>query len=201
MAGAAVTVLALTACGASDSSDHTMPGMGTSSASAGVSASAPTGAATFNDADVMFAQMMIPHHRQAVEMAVLAETRASDAQVKSLAGQIKAAQDPEIAALSTWLAAWGKPITAPSDTHGAAGHASMPGMMSDADMVKLTAASGKDFDRQFCTLMIAHHQGAVTMAAEEIAKGANPEAKKLAEQISTTQQAEITTMTAMLARL
>lgn len=197
LAGAALTVaLLLTACG-----DHgSMPGMehggGTTAAGSASPGSASPGSAAFNDADVMFAQMMIPHHRQAVQMAALADTRAADAEVKTLAAQIKAAQDPEIQTMTGWLSSLGKPAPAMSGmSHG------MPGMMSDADMTKLEAATGKDFDKQFCTMMIAHHRGAVTMAQDELKHGANPDAKALAQRIITAQQAEIDTMNTILARL
>lgn len=196
---ALITALALAACGGSHSSsghDSSMPGMHST-------ASAPAGDA-FNDADVMFAQMMIPHHRQAVEMATLAETRAADAQVKRLAGQIKAAQDPEIATMTGWLTGWGRPTTAPGGmNHGNMsnpGTGSMPGMMSDADLATLKAASGKDFDRQFCALMIAHHQGAIEMAKQERSDGANADAKALAGRIVTGQQGEIDTMNTIIGK-
>jgi uncharacterized protein (DUF305 family) len=201
MAGAAVTaVLVLSGCG-SDSGGHgSMPGMGSGGPSAAGNA---TGA--FNDADVAFAQMMIPHHRQAVDMSALADTRATDPQVKQLAAQIKAAQDPEIATMTGWLTAWGKPTTAPGGMPGmdmgGTSSGPMPGMMSDADMTRLTSASGKDFDKQFCTMMIAHHQGAIRMAKQEQTAGANPDAKALAARIATSQQAEIDTMNKILARL
>jgi uncharacterized protein (DUF305 family) len=87
------------------------------------------------------------------------------------------------------------PATMPSMGHG------MPGMMSAADMAKLEAATGKEFDKQFCTMMIDHHEGAVAMAKDELADGANPEAKAMAQQIITAQQAEITQMKQILARL
>jgi uncharacterized protein (DUF305 family) len=199
LAGTAVTaVLVLAGCGSGHGS---MPGMGNGSSSAAGTASA----AAFNDADVMFAQMMIPHHRQAVDMAALADTRATDPQVKQLAGQIKAAQDPEIATMTGWLSSWGKPTTAPSGMPGmdmpGMSHGAMPGTMSDADMAKLTTAAGRDFDRQFCTMMIAHHQGAIQMAKQEQNAGVNPDAKVLAGRIATGQQAEIDTMNKILARL
>ncbi|RZU53197.1 uncharacterized protein (DUF305 family) [Krasilnikovia cinnamomea] len=200
---AAAAAFVVSACGGGDSpsgSDHGPSMM----ASPGASASA----AAFNDADVMFAQMMIPHHQQAIEMAELAETRAADPEVKALAGKIKAAQQPEIDSMTGWLHTWDAPMpgmsmsggmsmpsTMPSMGHG------MPGMMSDADMGKLEKATGKEFDKQFCTMMIAHHEGAVTMAKDELAKGVNPEAKAMAQQIITAQEAEITQMKQILARL
>ena len=84
---------------------------------------------------------------------------------------------------------------------GGMGHGGQSGMMSDADMAKLKAAGGKDFDKQFCTMMIAHHQGAIAMAKDELANGTNGDAKTLAQKIITAQQAEIDTMNKILARL
>ncbi|MEV6867406.1 DUF305 domain-containing protein [Streptosporangium subroseum] len=190
-AGASALVL-LTACGGTGDSmaGHNMGG----SAPAATTASAQP-AASFNDADVTFAQMMIPHHQQAVEMAALAETRASDAEIKDLAAKIKAAQDPEIETMQGWLTAWGKP--APS---GGMGH-DMAGIMSEDDMNKLEAAKGAEFDKQFAQMMTAHHNGAIEMARTEQAQGADPEAKALAKTIETAQQAEVTQMQKILDRL
>ncbi|MCX4387017.1 DUF305 domain-containing protein [Micromonospora peucetia] len=197
LAGATLTAaLALTACGGDG---HSSPEMGHGTPGTGGPSATATGAAAFGDADAMFAQMMIPHHQQAVEMADLAATRAADPEVKRLAAEIKAAQAPEIATMSGWLTAWGRPVPSPGAEMPHMDHG-MPGMMSDADMTKLAAASGREFDRQFLTMMIAHHEGAVTMARDEIAKGVNAEAKALAGQIVSSQQAEIDTMRKILGR-
>ncbi|MET8906531.1 DUF305 domain-containing protein [Micromonospora sp. NPDC004551] len=197
LAGAALTAaFVLSACGGADhpTAGHD-PSAATGTPAAGASAS-------FDAADVMFAQMMIPHHQQAVEMSGLAETRAGDPEVKRLAAQIKAAQAPEIATMTGWLAAWGRPVPSASAGHGMPGmDHGMPGMMSGADLAKLAAASGTDFDRQFLTMMIAHHEGAITMAEEEIARGVHPDATALARQIVTTQQGEIDAMRKLLDRL
>jgi uncharacterized protein (DUF305 family) len=162
----------------------------------------PTAAAssdgTFNDADVRFAQMMIPHHQQAVEMATLAQTRASDPQVKQLAAQVKAAQDPEIITMTGWLTTWGQAAAAPDSGHDMT---SMPGMMSDADMAKLKAANGTAFDRMFVEMMIAHHKGAIQMAQDEQNNGTHPQAKALAATIEKTQTAEVAVLEGVLARL
>ena len=140
---------------------------------------------------------MIPHHQQAVQMAELAVTRAADGEVKELATKIKGAQDPEINQMTGWVHAWGH------QTMPASGHEAheMPGMMSTADLTKLRAAFGKEFDRQFCTMMIAHHQGAVEMAKTEMIDGSNSGAKELAMQIIAAQQGEIAKMNAILKRL
>jgi uncharacterized protein (DUF305 family) len=206
LAGAAVTVtVLLSACGGAETSPSgsgTDPGSGMPAWSASASASA---GAVFNDADVIFAQMMIEHHRQAIEMAELAGTRAGDPEVTSLAEKIKAAQQPEIDTMTGWLSAWGKPAAMPSvsggmDTGGMS-HGPMPGTMSHADMQKLMDATGADFDKRFLTMMIAHHSGAITMAKQETGQGINPDAKALAGKIISDQQAEITTMRGILNRL
>lgn len=154
--------------------------------------------ATFVEADVSFAQNMIAHHEQAVQMSTLAETQAKDPELKALAAQIKAAQAPEITTMTAWLNAWGQPIVPPGG-HGG-GHA-MPGMVSEADMKALEAATGTDFDRLFARAMIAHHNGAIQMAQEEQVKGTNLEAKKLAATIEKDQSAEVTKLQAILDRL
>ncbi|MFB6437910.1 DUF305 domain-containing protein [Streptomyces sp. NPDC056411] len=194
---AALTAVALTltACGGSGSADHASPGHG-------ASATAGATAGKHNAADVSFAQQMIPHHRQAVAMAELAATRAGSGEVRSLAAAIKKAQGPEINTMSGWLKSWGETVPQDHGTEGMPGMegmhhgsgAAMPGMMDDQEMTRLKNASGKAFDTQFLTLMIKHHEGAVTMAAAEQKRGAYGPAKKLAGDISTAQKAEIATM-------
>lgn len=192
MAGAALLgALALAGCGVGGNG-HDMAGGHAAAASPGV-----TRSGEFNEADVMFAQMMAAHHQQAVEMGTLAETRAADPELKALAAQIKAAQGPEIAAMTGWLTSWGRP-TAPAGGHG--GHA-MPGMMSDAEMTDLAAAQGVDFDRRYARMMIAHHNGAIQMSREELQNGSNPEARALADRIVASQQAEVGVLQTILDRL
>jgi uncharacterized protein (DUF305 family) len=192
---AMVTTLALAAgCGGDDMGGMNHGGSGSPSAAA-------TSSGTFNDADVQFAQMMIPHHQQAVEMATLAETRASDPEIKQLATQVKAAQDPEIKTMTGWLTAWGQSTAAPGGGHNMPGMTSMPGMMSDEEMAKLEAAKGTEFDRMFAQMMIAHHNGAIQMAKDEQQNGANAEAKALAATIEKTQTDEVAKLQAILDRL
>jgi uncharacterized protein (DUF305 family) len=197
----AVGALLLSACGGDDSSDtdsHDMSGMHHGSASASASASA--GAGGFNDADVMFAQAMIPHHEQAVEMARLAGGRASDAKVKSLAAKIEQAQDPEINTMKGWLKAWNKPTAMPS-MPGTDHRSGMDGMMSGKDMDELKALKGKQFDKMFARMMIQHHDGAITMARTERRNGTDPGAVKMAGDIVTSQSAEVEQLRAIVDRL
>ncbi|MFG3527094.1 DUF305 domain-containing protein [Streptomyces sp. NPDC047917] len=202
----AVLALALTACGSSDGSKSdgsSMPDM--DHGSAGASAPATPGG-KFNDADVKFAQQMIPHHQQAIEMAKLADGRAADPEIKKLATAIEKAQDPEINTMKGWLTSWGKPLPSssmgdmPGMDHGSDG-SGMPGMMSGKDMDDLAAAKGGDFDKKFAQLMIGHHQGAVTMAEDEQKNGGNADAKKLAGAVVTAQTAEIEQMNKIIDRL
>ncbi|MHA7279240.1 DUF305 domain-containing protein [Arthrobacter sp. MDT2-2] len=201
--------LTLTACGSSGGSEtHTTH---TSDASAPTSdASVPTSgedaaSEEHNDADVLFAQTMIPHHRQAVEMSemMLAKDGISS-DVVDLATTIKDAQGPEMGTMTGWLESWGEPIEAEGAKGGMEGHdmhsdsGSMDGMMSDDQMSELDAAEGDEASRLFLESMTAHHEGAIGMAQDEIDSGRNPEAVQLAETIVETQQAEIDTMAGLL---
>lgn len=152
-------------------------------------------AADHNDADVEFAQGMIPHHRQAVEMADLATTRASDPKVKDLAARIKQAQAPEIATMTGWLEDWGEEVPADGAGHGGTEGS---GMMSQEEMGELEKASGEGFDRLFLTMMIRHHESAVAMAETEVEKGRFPPAQGLAAKITSSQRAEIDEMKSLL---
>lgn len=188
---AALTALVLAGCG-SDDTPAAAPASATTATAPSASSSAEA-SAEHNDADIQFAQMMIPHHRQAIDMAKMASTRASSPDVKALAAKIQTAQDPEIQTMSTWLLAWkaAVPTGMPGMDDGGMSMPSMPGAMSDADMKKLESLSGAAFDKEFLTSMTAHHKGAIQMAQEEQKNGKNSEAVALAAKIVTDQTAEI----------
>lgn len=209
LATTAIAALTLGGC----SSGHDMSSMGgdgspSPSLSSTTSSYGPAASGPHNDQDVTFATGMIPHHRQAVEMADMALARSTSAEVKALASQIKAAQGPEINQMSGWLAGWGKPIPTGSSmdsmtgmsgmSGGSNGMSSGDGMMSDAEMTALDEASGTQFAKLFLTGMIKHHQGAVAMAKTELADGQNSEAKQLAGKIVAAQDKEIATMQGLL---
>lgn len=184
---AVATAGLLAACGTDDSGDD-HSAHGGSGHSHGASGAPTSVSADANSADVEFATMMIPHHAQAVEMADLVPSRTQNAWLLGFAQQIKDAQQPEIDQLTEALKAWDEPVP---DEH--AEH-QMDGMMTAEQMTHLESLSGDAFDREWITLMIAHHRGAVAMAQTELDKGENPEMRGLAQEIIDSQQAEITEM-------
>ena len=184
---ALAVILGLAACGSDDSGSTDDQSDGTSS----------TEATEHNDADVAFAQGMIPHHEQAVEMAQLAATNSEDERVIELAEGIEAAQGPEIEQMQGWLEEWGE-----SEDDGGMDHGgSDTGMMSEEDMAALESATGADFDQMFLEMMTEHHEGAIEMAETELVDGQHAEALEVAEAISSTQQAEIGEMQTLLEEL
>lgn len=172
-------------------------------AACGSSNDDPTAAGSSGDhnaADVKFAQDMIPHHGQAIEMAQMAADRAAAPEVEALAARIEQAQDPEIETMSGWLRSWGEDVPSAGMDHGGHSSMTMPGMMSSEDMAELMARSGAAFDRAFLTMMTEHHRGAIEMARTERADGRHGPAKELAGKIIKDQQAEIDEMAALLAK-
>lgn len=149
-----------------------------------------------NSADVAYARMMIEHHDQALEMTELAPDRAESTKVKKLSERIAAAQGPEIEAMESWLTTHDK--DGESGASGGHDHAAMPGMATEAQMKKLRAARGKAFDELFLTLMITHHEGAITMAADVKAQGNNIRIEEMADDVVAEQTTEITRMRGML---
>lgn len=148
---------------------------------------------TPNSADVSYTRMMIKHHAQALEMTELVPQRAESAKLKALAERIAAAQGPEIDAMRAWLKDHGQ--SEKSDEHM---HATMPGMATEAQLRNLRAAKGKAFDELFLTLMITHHQGAVTMATDVKGQGNNIRIEEMADDVVAQQTSEINRMRDML---
>ncbi len=207
------SALALTACGTgtedngagSDSAPATSSAAATSTTTdtAAPSATAPGSAeeisAEHNDADVMFAQMMLPHHEQAVEMSEMLLAKDDiPAEVADFAQQVVDAQGPEIERMNAMLTAWdAEPM---ADMEGM-DHGGMSGMMSEEDMAALEEAQGTEAARLYLEQMTAHHEGAVDMAQDEVDNGQNPQAVALAEQVIDAQEAEIAQMEQMLQNL
>ncbi|WP_447036050.1 DUF305 domain-containing protein [Streptomyces sp. DSM 118878] len=147
---------------------------------------------TPNSADFTYTQMMIEHHGQALTMTGLVPKRAESAKVKRLAARIGAAQRPEIGAMERWLKSHG----GPREQHGH-DHATMPGMASETQLKQLRAAKGEAFDQLFLKLMITHHTGAVTMAADALSEGNNLQVEEMANDVIAQQTSEISRMREM----
>lgn len=150
------------------------------------------GDSTFSGMDIMFAQMMIPHHAQALDMGLIAASRSQNPEVLELAAAISNEQEPEIVLMRSWIEAAGA-----SEDMGHAGHG-MDGMLTEAEMAALLNASGNEFDELFLRGMIAHHEGAISMA-QMVITSSNSEVKALAEAIVSSQQEQIDYMLSLLA--
>lgn len=187
-AAALAALVTMTACSSSSNKSAT------STSSAGSSAASTSTPATsaHNQADVTFAQNMIPHHEQhCIQMSdIILGKQGIDPRVVQLANQIKAEQGPEIQQMRSWLSQWNQPTISMA-----------PGMMSDQDMTALKNAQGVDASKQFLTGMIQEHQAAIAMAQDEIKSGQYPPAVALAHSIVTNHQQQITTMQGILASL
>ena len=169
--------------------------------------------------DVKFMQDMILHHAQAVEMAALVDSRTNTQAVKDIAGRIDASQADEIEFMQGWLRERGETAPDPArghsmtgmdhsahagmdhSAHGSMAHAGMPGMATSEQMAAMAAANGEAFDALFLQRMIAHHEGAVKMVADLLARPGSaydPILSRFANDVTNEQQAEINSMTALL---
>jgi uncharacterized protein (DUF305 family) len=155
----------------------------------GCASGAENSSGAFSSQEIMFAEMMIPHHEQALEMSELAFLNTSNPEVLALAEQISSAQEPEIELMKSWPGV---------DSMGHAGH-TMAGMLDENEMEMLRDSTGADFDRLFLEGMIKHHEGAIEMA-EMIIDSANSEVAKLGSSIIASQEAEIKAMKALLGK-
>ncbi len=205
-AAAAAVLLGLSACTSdeTDTASETTTAVETTATSGSSTTEQAEESAQHSEADVMFAQMMIPHHEQAIEMSdIILSKDDVPADVTSLAEEIKAAQGPEIAQLTDWLEQWGEP-TQPEgmdmdmDMGGDHDMSQMEGMLSEEDLQLLSDAPGPEAAELFLNQMIAHHEGAVAMAEDQVENGTYPPAVDLAQTIIATQQQEIDTMRQLL---
>ncbi len=167
-----------------------------------------------------FARDMQTHHHQAVQLSMIIREHSTHPAVRSMAYDIALTQQQQSGQMYAWLETWGLPQTGESmtwmnnlltedDAHAAHGSATpgqthtmaSMGMASATDIDKLTAARGTEADRQFLTLMIAHHTGGVEMARAYLERGNDPMAAAFANKIVMTQNAEISALTRLLAQL
>ena len=209
---ALASALALAGCGTSGAQEGAGTDAETAAPAASASAATSTGAASgepiaaeHNDADVMFAQMMLPHHEQAVEMSEMLLAKDDvPAEVAEFAQRVIDAQGPEIERMNDMLTAWeAEPLADAEDMDGMdhGSGAGMSGMMSEEDMSALEDAQGAGAAQLYLEQMTVHHEGAVEMAQEQIEQGQNPQAVELARQVVADQEAEIAEMEQMLQEL
>lgn len=159
----------------------------------------PAGA-LYTEADVRFVQGMIAHHAQAVHMSRLAAERGAEQRLLRLARKIDQSQAGEIALMQDWLRSNRQFVPDTSVWRGM----TMPGMLTARELATLEAARGAEFDRRFLELMIRHHEGALKMVADLLATpraAQDVDVSVLANDVETTQTAEIGLMRQMLAEL
>jgi uncharacterized protein (DUF305 family) len=143
--------------------------------------------------EIMFAQMMIPHHEQAISMSETALKKSRNQDILKLSRQIKSLQSSETSQLTYWLKATDSSKTMDHDMQ-------MSGMLTVKELASLKRLTGTQFDRTFLQLMIKHHQGALEML-DLISDSRNAEAKALAKAIKSAQSKEITYMKLLINKL
>ncbi|MBC6450567.1 DUF305 domain-containing protein [Actinokineospora xionganensis] len=163
-------------------------------AGCGAPASAPTlppvAASSFNDADVMYLQMSITHHRQGIDLVRLAAGRPVRARVADLARAIELTQAEEIESMAGWLTEWGKPTDADPNPGAHEAHGGLPVTAPDTIESLRTTPDG-DFERRFVTVLTGHQHGAVEMARAELAGGVSHCARALADRVARSRKGQI----------
>jgi uncharacterized protein (DUF305 family) len=185
IAGLAVVIMAMALAGCSNDSNMGMDHEGHSSEASG----------DLSGDDVMFLQMMIPHHQQAIDMSDLALTKSTDSELLALAKDIRDEQAAEIVKMKAWLDKAGADLD-PGHSMGD----SMGGMLSDSELKALESATGKSFDLLWLKGMTGHHDGAIDMATM-IEDADNDEIKSFGQAIVTSQSAQNKQMAAMIKRM
>jgi uncharacterized protein (DUF305 family) len=151
--------------------------------------------AGYNEADVMFLQMMVPHLEQGLDIARLAKDRASSHEVKTLAAAIESTESAEVWTMSERLRDWRQPESAPPNSHSE--HGGQPNTTA-REIAMLRDLSGPDFERRFLNTLIAHQDDAIQLARLEASTGADPATIALAEQVDRSRSAQIQQMKAYL---
>ncbi len=178
--------------GVSTSNDNGFFSMGHSSM---MDSDRANGVGDLTGADIMFLQMMIPHHQQAVDISNLALTKSKDSELLALATAIRDGQADEIIQMKKWL----KDAGYNPEMGHSMGH-SMGGMLDEQELADLKSATGANFDRLWLEGMTGHHDGALHMV-QMIEDADNPIIKKFGQDIVSLQTAQINQMKEMLKRI
>lgn len=179
-----IAIVALSLSGCSSASDMGMEHEGHSSGASG----------DLSSDEIMFLQMMIPHHQQAIDISNLAMKSSQDAELIELAKIIARDQAAEIKQMKAWLADAGASEDMGHSMDG------MGGMLSDEELTALSAATGKEFDVLWLKGMTEHHDGAIHMT-QMIEDAQNPDIKAFGTKVIKDQSEQIAQMKKMLARL
>ena len=180
-----IAILALSISGCASPSNKGMDHEGHSSGASG----------DLSSDEIMFLQMMIPHHQQAIDISDLALTISADPELLALAKDIRDEQAAEIVKRKAWLKDAGADLEM--------GHSmgdSMGGMLGDSELAALKAATGKSFDLLWLKAMTGHHDGAIDMAAM-IENATNADIKSFGQAIVAAQSAQNKQMAAMIKRM
>jgi uncharacterized protein (DUF305 family) len=149
--------------------------------------------------DVMFLEMMISHHQQAVDISVLAISGSKDSELVALAKKIRDGQAAEIIQMKDWLAGAGNSSMMSHGMNHSMGDG-MGGMLTESELDTLSTLSGPKFDIYWLKGMIAHHEGALHMVTM-IRDSNRLEIQNFGEEIISVQTAEIEQMKKMLNRM
>jgi uncharacterized protein (DUF305 family) len=160
--------------------------------------SAPPLDDSFNETDVMFLQMLIPHHRQGVRMAELAATQARRPEVRDFAAAVALTQKDEVADMERWLTDWNQPVAADPDPNAHHGHGDGLHTPDPAVVTALAETIPAEFDHTFLTLLTGHQHGAVELARLELEKGRHPDARELADRVVKSRTAQVRQMATLL---
>ncbi len=177
----------------------TVPAVVLALALSGCGAAEPAARApALNDTDLMFLQMSTEHIRQGDPVVALAEQRATDPEVKSLAAELRSQWQTEAATMTGWLTDWKQPPSAAPDAGAHAGHGDLHSLRAE-DVAELEAAKGEDFDRTALSLLLGHLHNSVETTRMETAGGSYPPAISLAAGMTTARQAQIQKMLTLIA--
>ncbi|GAB3285349.1 DUF305 domain-containing protein [Parasphingorhabdus pacifica] len=186
--------LALAGCSPSEEPSDQPPAPGTPPPATEQASGEATGAvqgSAHTGTDKEFAQQLLTHHEQLVELAGLAERNAQDPRIKELAAEIQQSESAEIGELEAWLAATAgeESDSAPEDAEGSG--AELPSALSPEELDQLREIRGSEFDRRWQQAVLALEEGALQVAKTELDEGSDEEMRALAEKIVSEQPAQI----------
>jgi len=156
----------------------------------------------YNDADLEFLNDMTQHHAQAILMVAMTGTHPLSPAAQRVAEDIRSTNGPQVEEMVDWLQDWDEPVpeTSMDHAHGddvADSYSSLPGMATDEELSALETLAGSELDRRWLTLMVNHHEGAITLTEAELDLGVYGPARELATVIQRTQRQQLERITAL----